>query len=183
MTLTPRVGDVWAVQTTGWAAALIRFGSRLRGRDSLDNHVVIVHHVDPAGVAWGIEGRPGGVGWADLRRYQQHPATRSNEAQPKTDGQRAQVAALAEQMLGTQYDWAGIGADAAADLGLPQLFASDWHGHGVPGHIVCSSFAAYVYGKLGLAHPDLGHERFCQPSDWTEFDQAHAWAAKTGAPA
>ena len=174
------VGDVLAVSTgSNWAARLIRFGERLHRIPAKDNHVVIVHHVDRAGVPWGIEGRPGGVGWADLRVYLKDPATVSNAEQPRTDEQRTQIAKAAEQMLGTEYDWTGIAADACQDLRLPVLFAEDWHGKGLPGHVVCSSFAAYVYGALGLARPDpKGGGRFVQPGDWTAFDLARGWEHK-----
>lgn len=176
-------GDVLAVRTPGnLFARLIRLGEHLDGKPSLDNHIVIAHHVDPAGVPWGIEGRPGGVGWADLTTYVADPATRSNAAQPKTPEQRQLVASKAETMLGTAYDWQAIFADTETCLTHPldvpdlgALFARDWAHTGVPGHVVCSSLAAWLYEAAGLPHPDVDHERQCMPSDWTTWCEAKAW--------
>ena len=165
-------GDVMAVATHGWAGWLIRLGERLHGLPGRDNHIVVVHHRDDKGVVWGIEGRPGGVGWVDVRGYL-GPATVTNAAQPKSDVQRQAVADALVQMLGTAYDFVGIAADACRDLDFPELFAQNWHGKGVPGHVVCSSLAAFVYQRVGLAHPDGG--RFCQPDDWTVFIEKQGW--------
>lgn len=177
--VTVGVGDVLAVRTCGVAAAVIRLGERLHGLPGRDNHIVIAHHRDKTGVWWGIEGRPGGVGWADLRAYLTDPATVSNADQPRTGAQRQAVADTCAQMLGTPYDWTGIAADACTDLGLPDLFARDWHGRGAPGHVVCSSLAAYAHTRLGLARPDGTHGgRFVQPADWTVFDLTRGWEAR-----
>jgi hypothetical protein len=173
--VTPNVGDVWAVRTGGIGGWIIRLGERLAGKPDLDNHVVVVHHQDPAGTVWGVEGRPGGVGWADLTKYAQNRATVTNVLQPKTNEQRIQIAQIMRQMLGTPYDWAGIAADAANDLSLPDLFAQNWHGQGTPGHVVCSSLAAWAYARVGLPHPHCGGERYCQPDDWTVWNRAEGW--------
>lgn len=170
------VGDVLAVRTTGWAAWFIRLGARLHHLPDGDNHVVIAHHRDDKGVWWGVEGRPGGVGWADLRPYLSSPYTVSNADQPRTSAQRQAVADATVQMLGDAYDWGGIAADACRDLGLPALFCSDWNGKGVPGHVVCSSLAAYVHTRVGLARPHSREGgRFVQPADWVAFDLGREW--------
>ncbi len=46
----------------------------------------------------------------------------------------------------------------------------------LPGHVVCSSLAAMLFGlpSVGWAHPDLGTERQCEPADWWRWSQAHA---------
>lgn len=170
------VADVLAVRTGGWGAWAIRFGAWLRGLPHTDNHIVIAHHQDAAGIWWGIEGRPGGVGWVDMRGYLTSPATVDNREQPKTDAQRATVADAMVAAIGTPYDWAGIAADAAHDLDLPTLFAQDWHGQGAPGHVVCSSLADWGYQHADLPHPDP-HDggRFVQPADWAAFDIAKRW--------
>lgn len=174
MTPKPAVGDVLVVATgNGWTSKLIRIGEVLRGQASNNNHVAIVHH-ETDGVIWCIEGRPGGVGWIDARRYLRDPHTVTNIGQPKTPTQRDLVATMAESMLGTPYDWAGICADAFASLGIRDLFAKDWDGKGAPGHVVCSSFAAYLYRHAGLAHPSSS-ERYTFPSDWTEFCIKQQW--------
>jgi hypothetical protein len=178
--MMPAPGDVWTVRTGGIAAKLIRFGTALRylfaGNPApwRDNHVVIVIKLTD-GVWWGIEGRPGGVGWADLTGYLNDPATVSNQDQPKTDAQRAAIVALVPQVLGTPYDWDAIMASAATDLHLPELFngnPSKW-GTTVPGHVICSSVASWMYDHLGMKAPTEGPDT--QPSDWTLFDIQKGW--------
>lgn len=58
--------DVLVVRTSGFAADMIRLGAALTGKPNLDNHVAVMHHWDGE-VPWGLEGKPGGVGWVDLR--------------------------------------------------------------------------------------------------------------------
>lgn len=180
--MTPRVdvGDVLVVATgNSVAAKLIRIGEVLRGQTSLDNHVVVVHH-QTDGVWWGIEGKPGGVGWADVRRYLANPRTTSNVDQPKSSGQRNHVADSAVAMLGTPYDWNAIANDAVVSIGIRHLFRQNWQGNGVPGHVVCSSFAAWLYADAGLAHPS-SELRYTFPSDWTDFCLDRAWTKETPA--
>lgn len=179
MTITPVPGDVWAVRTSGAAARLIRFGTALRylfgGGDNLsdlDNHVVIVTH-QTAGVWFGVEGRPGGVGWADLTRYLNDPTTISNAAQPKTDAQRAAIVALVPEVLGTPYDWSAIMRSAAADLHIPELFQRNWNDKGIPGHVICSALADWMNEHVGLASPKPDQD--CQPSDWVAFIDRKDW--------
>jgi hypothetical protein len=177
MTTTPiGVADVLAVRTGGIGGWAIRLGAQLRGLPHDDNHVVIAHHQDPAGVWWGLEGRPGGIGWVDLRRYLDSPATVTNAAQPRTDAQRAAIAADAVAMLGTAYDWPAVVHDALTDLDLADLWSRDWNGKGAPGHIVCSSYAAWLYGRENLPRPDVTEGgRWVQPGDWAAFDLAQGW--------
>lgn len=172
---TVDVGDVLVIRTGGWGAALIRLGAWLAHEPDQWNHVAVVHHKDSAGVWWGIEGRPGGVGWVDVRGYLNDKRTISNAAQPRTPAQRLMVTSTVQQMLGTEYDWVGIGADACADLSLPALFAQDWKGGGAPLHVVCSSLAAYAQRKAGLHYPLIHPDRFCQPDDWAAFIEKAAW--------
>lgn len=168
------VGDVLAVRTTGVGAWFIRLGARLRGLPHSANHVVVAHHVDPRGVMIGLEGRPGGVGWVDMTDYLASPATVDNRAQPKTAEQRYRVAKSAEAMLGAAYDWPAIAALAGYDAGLPLVEDLDWHdGHSAPLHVICSAYAAYLYGTAGLPHP-VG-ERFVQPADWVQFINDKEW--------
>jgi hypothetical protein len=169
------VGDVLAVRTGGWASALIRFGSLVAGHYEPQNHVAVVHHYDSKGIWWGVEGRPGGTGWVDVRNYLASKWTVSNAAQPRTDAQRQMVATTVAQMLGSEYDWVGIAADAVEDLNLPVLFCQNWNGKGAPLHVVCSSLAAYAHRVAGLAKPAIRPDRFVQPADWAAFDQAARW--------
>lgn len=171
-------GDIIAVDTGPSAAErLIKVGAALHNLPSLDNHIAVFHHYDEHGKPQLIEGRPSNVGWADGTKYMNHPATVSNQGQPKTDLQRAVILRALEAMIGVGYDWPAILADAHQDIGIKALWAEDWHGYGYPGHVVCSSLAAWAYMRAELDHPSVGHERFCQPGDWTKFvwDNREAW--------
>lgn len=171
-------GDVLLVRSPGWAAKLIRVGAALRGEPELDNHVAVVHHTDEHGILWVLEGRPGGVGWRQASDYLASPYTVSNAAQPKTADQRKTICAGALAMIGTPYDWAGIAADAAAAVDLSALFHPAWDGGKVPGHVVCSSLAAWLYQKAGLAGPE-GRE--VTPADWLAFILSHGYQGKAAA--
>jgi hypothetical protein len=161
-------GDVLAVRTGGMAASLIRFGAALRGEPNLDNHIAVVHHADRAGTTWCIEGRPGGVGWRDARAYLASPWTVTTAAEPKTGLQRQAVCEALEAAIGTPYDWKGIAADAAQAIHLPDLWQEKWDGQ-VPGHVVCSSLAAWAYMKAGLAYPVASDLERTTPADWTRM--------------
>jgi hypothetical protein len=178
----PQPGDVLAVRTNGLAARTIRFGAAFRelltgtSAPNLDNHIAIVHHKDKAGTLWCVEGRPGGVGWRDAKAYLRSPYTVTNVRQPKTADQRKLVCAGALALIGTPYDWEGIAADAAADLDLGTL----WHpafGAEVPGHVVCSSLAEWLYLKARLDCPKQEGAREIQPADWTAFMLANHYSA------
>lgn len=158
-------GDIVAVRTSGFAGGMIRFGAALLDKPNLDNHIAMLHHY-VGDVPWGIEGRPGGVGWVDMTHYINSPYTISNKNQPKTQAQRDGVCAVIKGMLGTPYDWGAIEQDAARDLRLPELWEEKWDGV-APGHVVCSSLAVWGYAKEGLAHPGQEDLRHIQPADWT----------------
>jgi hypothetical protein len=155
----------WAIRAGGW----------LRGRRARADHVVMFHHADAAGTAWGIEGRPGGVGWVDLATYPH--ITSSNAAQPKTDAQRAQLREAAVGMLDVGYDWAAVVSDARQALHLDHLWRSKDFGDDAPAHVVCSSAWDWVYEHLGLASPGgtVG-TRWTTPADWERFNLAAGWA-------
>lgn len=167
-------GTVLAVRGDNITGELIRFGAALVDKPNLSNHIAVVHHIDPGGVVWGIEGRPGGVGWVDCHRYLVAEFTITNRKQPMTPQQRSGVSDYMKEMLGTPYDYSAIFEDAALDLHLPELYAERWNGES-PGHVVCSSVASYAYGKQGLANPvswstipPLDY-RHVQPGDWDAF--------------
>ena len=170
-------GDVLAVRTAGLGSALIRVGEELSGKPGLENHVVVMHHwLD--GVPWGLEGRPGGVGWADLRGYLASGWTVNNCGQPgRGDQMRAVVADRAVALLGTRYDWAAIGGDALAALHVRLWGLTFPHGL-APGEVVCSSFAAWLYEQAGWGRPDPGAERDVEPGDWQAFITGHDYDAK-----
>jgi hypothetical protein len=85
-----------------------------------------------------------------------------------------------QTMLGTPYDWAAIVADGGADLHLDTAWLPVWNGT-VPGHVVCSSLAAYAYGKAGLPGPAGGRQ--VQPADWDTFILTRAWDSGGKIPA
>lgn len=175
-----RPGDVLAVDTgTSAGNVAIRVGWLLKRRDwSWANHCVIAHHWT-AGVFWGIEGRPGGVGWVDLTardwRHLSH-----NADQPKSDDQRARVCEWAEKtILGRAYDWSAIERHALDALGVPDLFRDDWNGQGVPGQVVCSSVCALAYDQVGLSRPLPGEGgRYVAPGDWERHNRRRSWEGK-----
>jgi hypothetical protein len=180
-TLQVQPADVLAVATkTGLSTKLIDIGEILRGKIGLNNHVVVVHH-QTNGVWWGLEGKPGGVGWADLTNYLRDPRTTSNVHQPKELADRSWVVTQAEVMLGRAYDWDAIMTDTLMSLGIHNLFSEDWHGTGVPGHVVCSSFAAYLYSVRKMPRPSGGGGRFIMPADWTDFNLNRRWMEWTDA--
>lgn len=176
-TLTPHLvspGDVLVVRDAGFWAWWIRFGERLRGKPHDWNHVVIAHHVDAAGTFWGIEGRPGGVGWRDLRSYLGAEITLTNRLQGKSDSQRASICQAAEALLGVRYDWPAIVMDGLRMID-PLWQMRDVWGPGVPGQIVCSSLADYIYERVGLVTPAT--DRWCTPGDWAELIESRGWDA------
>lgn len=156
---------------------LIRFGAALRGKPNLVNHVVVVHHRDAGGTLWGVEGRPGGVGWVDISVYGNYPYTSANNLQPKSPSQRLRVAQLAEQLLGTSYDWTAIVAAAMESLRLNILWKrQDLKSGAVPADVICSSFADWIYEEVGLASPGKSDgTRYTTPGDWDEFILEERW--------
>lgn len=170
------VGDLLLTRGAGWAARLIRLGAALLDEPNLDNHVAIVHHRDDAGVWWAIEGRPGGVGWADTGHYLASPYTTNNILQPKTPNQRNQIATVAQGMLATPYDWDGIVKDAMDAIHAQDIWTQNWNGQGPPAHVVCSSLAAYIYQQVKLDIPTVHEPRFTTPADWDQFILLHGYA-------
>jgi hypothetical protein len=169
-------GDVLAVRGSGVTGELIRLGEALEGEPDIEAHVAVIHHVTGK-TTWCIEGRPGGVGWRDARDYLKSGWTVSNAAQPKTPEQRKFACAAVLAALGTPYDWSAIAKDAADALRLGDLFASEQWGPRVPGHVVCSSLAAWGYMRAGLAYPRQHVMAEVTPGDWTEFIMGREWIA------
>lgn len=173
----PQPADLLIVSGTSWPSKLIEIGAVLRGQDPA-SHIAVYHHVDAQGTPWAIEGRPGGVGWADARQYLSDSRTVTNAAQPKTPAQREQVCALMVKMLGTPYDWeGGIARDAEIALHLPRLWAPTASGK-VPGAVVCSSLAAWGYDQVGLPSPAAPAAwETVTPADWRVFCEQRHWEA------
>jgi cell wall-associated NlpC family hydrolase len=176
-------GDLLLTRDRRIWAWLIRLGAALGDKPNTWNHVIIASHTDEAGTFWGIEARPGGVGWVDLAPWLANRWTIHNADQPKTAEQRGQIVAVAKGMIGTRYDWAAIAADAMHAIGDSRLWRlRAWNDvDGVPAHVVCSSLATWVYMHVGLAEPvpDLQRARWrwSTPADWAEFILRHGWMA------
>jgi hypothetical protein len=174
----PQPGDVVLTRSAGWVGWVIRFGAALLDLPNVRNHVVVVHHVDDAGTLWGIEGRPGGVGWVDMSRVLRQPLSISNVEQPKTLRARALVCEAAEAALQRPYDWGAIGRAAAEAVRLDFLWAADeFKDDGtVPGGVICSALADWAYEHAGLPSPGGGQRtRYTTPADWDLFIQSRAW--------
>lgn len=176
-------GDVLVVadapdQRPKWRKAgfWITLRARLRRESSKHYHVAVASHVDEAGTFWGIEARPGGVGYVDIAKYVKNPATAVNTEQPKTSEQRATIVEVAKGLLGTPYDWTSI-----VELGMEAINAQDmWRAKDfdgeVPAQLICSALASWVYRKVGLSAPvHPSGVRFTTPGEWTEFIEKHAW--------
>ena len=186
-TLPAAPGDILAVWTgQGLVQDIIRAGAALEGKPAVANHVVVITHQDRLGRWMGIQGQPGGVGLADCTPYLSDPRTMSNHDEPRPDdhGQLAAFLASAAKSLGIGYDWVGIAEDTLDALhatDLSKLIDPLWRWPAdhdlLPGHVVCSSLAAMLYDlpSVGWAHPDLGHERVCEPADWWRWSQVRAW--------
>lgn len=161
-------GDVFAVRTNGTDQDVIEFGEGLQGKVNTDDHVAGFIYWD-GDIPWGLEGRPGGVGWVDMRKYIGKPFTFNNCLQPnRMDPQRILISEGAKAMIGTKYDWAMIGGSALAALHV-KLFHLSWPHGMVPGEVVCSSYWAYLYSTANWAHPSTNDERECAPADWAAF--------------
>lgn len=172
-------GDVMAVTGKPWwnpFSMAIRVASWMAHHPTFIDHIVVFHHWDEAGVPWGIEGRPGGVGWADLRQYDNR-WLRSNRQEFKTSDQRNQICIRMEKMLGVGYDWLAIFADGVIDAsgGEAKIDLPD-HPGDVPQPVVCSSAAAEAYKNLGLSSPTYpGGLRLVQPYQWWELFRDKGW--------
>lgn len=185
MTLEVAPGDVLAVLgSNGWFGKLVRIFELVGNRPYTVDHVVVITHQDQAGRWLGIAGQPGGVGPADMTKFLTQSGTNVNHGQPRRNdaGQADQFLASCAASLGIAYDWVGIAADMADDLGVHNL-ANDidhlwrWPTKSglLPGHVVCSSLAARLYEIVGWDHPDNGSERLCEPGDWWAWNNGQQW--------
>lgn len=177
MTHVVRPGDVLVVRDPGFWAWWIRLGARIQGEPNRWNHVVVAHHVDDAGTYWGVEGRPGFVGWRNIDHYLNDPATLTNALQSdRDDAGRQTVCDVMAAMIGrTRYDWTAIISDGLSAVApLWRERRKEW-GNDVPGHVVCSSAADYAYERLGWATPDA--DQYCTPWDWARLIEEKGWSA------
>lgn len=181
-------GDVLLVRNKGTAATTrlarwaIQLGAWLEGDPTTWTHVIVADHIDDTGLFWGLEGRPGGVGWVDIAPYLDDPVTLTNIRQPKAPNQRALITTAMAPLVGKAgYDWAAILADAAIALAAAGHVEPIWYervrvqwGTTMPGHVVCSALADYAYERAGLESPVP--DRFCTPGDWARLIKARNWS-------
>lgn len=176
-----RPGDVLVTATKDKGGWWIRLRSKLQGRPSLHNHVAAFTHCDSAGVPRGWEGRPGGFGQVDLRRYIEHPATISNAAQPgRSDADRERFRELALAMNAVPYDWRSIirlGAELL-DTRIIKLIEkrTEFKDGRPPSQVMCASALDWIYEELKWANPGgPSQTRYTDPDDWTAWIMAEGW--------
>lgn len=173
------VGDVLVTREGPWyVSGAIRVGAWLMKLPAFTNHAIIVHHQDEQGTMWGIEGRPGGVGWRDLTVPLSGTLTNANNLQPKTDEQRFLIAYAAEALFATPYDWMAIAEHTKEALRLWSATGGirEWKDGEVPAHVVCSSFADWAYEQVHLPNPGGDKlTRMTTPAHWDRFMMRKEW--------
>src|SRR5215831_9062794 len=173
--------DVLAVHGKGSSLGqrLIRIGGIMRGHTGVANHVKIVTHQDKLGRWMGVEGL------TDCTPDLNDRLTRSNHGQPRSGGDKAMEAFLADcaKIFGVQYDWVGIEMDTLQAVGgedLARLIDHLWRWPTkdglLPGHVVCSSAAAILYTRRGWAEPTgKDPDRTCTPPQWWDWSDGKQW--------
>lgn len=138
------------------------------GKYRKSGHVIVVTHRDEQNRLWGIEGRPGGVGWAQLdKRNGKWGVTNSDQS--KDAAQRSKIVETMKSLLGTKYDYDAYLQIALQTVGI-NINWTDFKGEQVPTHIICSAVADYVYEDVGLANPGgVSITRFTTPAEWAMF--------------
>lgn len=171
-------GDVLAVADKPWwdpFPMAIRIASLLAHQPTWIDHIAVFHNWD-AGIPWGIEGRPSGVGWKDLREYDNR-WLRTNRQELKTSQQRDVICSRMEKLLGVGYDWLAIFADGLIDVsgGRATVELPDSPGE-LTQPVVCSSAAADAYKGLDLLYPSfVGGYRLVQPFHWWGLFKENGW--------
>jgi hypothetical protein len=161
---------IWIIRVLIWIQAFLTG----RVKYSQGGHVIVVTHTDTEGRLWGIEGRPGGVGWAQLDKRNGKWGV-ANTAQPKDAAQRSKIVETMKTLLGTKYDYDAYLQIALETIGITVNW-TDFRGNEVPTHIICSAVADYVYENVGLANPGgLKITRFTTPAEWAEFIDKKEW--------
>jgi len=161
---------IWIVRVLIWIQAVFTG----RAKYSKNGHVIVVSHRDAEGRLWGIEGRPGGIGWALMDKRAGKYGI-SNAEQPKSDQDRVYIVETMKGLLGTKYDYLAYLDIALQTLGITQEW-KDFQGNDVPVHFICSAVADYVYEDRGLANPGgLKVTRYTTPAEWAEFIDKKEW--------
>lgn len=131
-----RPGDFVAVRTTGWAAFLIRLGTR-----SPVNHVALLM---PDGRLF--EAKPHGAGYVAGNYY--NNLHRSWSDVDLTDEQRQKVCEWAASKDGTEYGWGDIIAISLSSLHL-KFPGVEARLHS-PNTAICSQLVAEAYAAAGV---------------------------------
>lgn len=176
-TSTLKPGDVVVVKMGIWIIrALIWIQATLTGKFKYRDggHIIVVSHRDDEGRLWGIEGRPGGVGWVLVDKYAGSWGV-ANVDQPKSDEDRYVIVETMKQLLGTKYDYLAYLDIAFQTLGITKNW-TDFKGDDVPPHVICSAIADYVYEIRKLPNPGgYSVTRFTVPAQWYEFIDKKQW--------
>jgi hypothetical protein len=161
---------IWIVRALIWIQAL--FSGNFKYRQN--GHVIVVSHRDEEGRLWGIEGRPGGVGWALMDKRAGEYGL-SNVEQPKSDDDRYYIVETMKSLLGTHYDYLAYLDIALETIGITPQW-TDFQGNDVPPHFICSAVADYVYEVRGLANPGgMEITRHTTPAQWARFIAEKGW--------
>jgi hypothetical protein len=161
---------IWIVRVMIWIQAV--FTGRAKYRKS--GHVIVVSHRDETGKLWGIEGRPGGIGWADMDKRTGKWGL-SNHEQPKTAEVRVKLVDSMVALLGSKYDYPAYLKLAMDLVGISPRW-TDWTGNDVPTSYICSAVADQIYENEGLANPGGNTvTRFVTPAEWAEFIDKKQW--------
>lgn len=161
---------IWIVRILIWIQAVLT-GHAKYGKSG---HIIVVSHRDTEDRLWGIEGRPGGVGWVNMDKRNGKWGL-SNVDQPKSDEDRYVIVETMKQLIGTRYDYLAYLDLALATIGITPQW-TDFVGNDVPEHVICSAVSDYVYETRGLPNPG-GKEitRYTTPANWAEFIDKKAW--------
>lgn len=161
---------IWIIRVLIWIQAVLTG----KAKYSKNGHVIVVTHRDEEGRLWGIEGRPGGIGWAELDKRAGKYGI-STVDQPKSDEQRAKIVDTMKSLLGTRYDYGAYLVIALRTIGISPRW-TDYNGKDVPVHYICSAVADYVYEDVGLANPGgIEITRFTTPAEWAVFIDTKGW--------
>jgi hypothetical protein len=161
---------IWIVRVMIWIQALFTG----RAKYSKAGHVIVVSHRDTEGRLWGIEGRPGGIGWADLDKRNGKWGL-SNVEQPKTASARVKLVDSMVALLGAPYDYPAY-LKLAMDILRISPRWTDWNNKEIPSSYICSAVADQIYENEGLPNPGGDKlTRFVTPAEWAEFIDKKQW--------
>jgi hypothetical protein len=174
-------GDIIIIKQGGrLARAAIWLQNTLKhntAKYSLYGHVIVATGKDPEGRLWGIEARPGGIGY---RRLEPLNSTYGmvNTGQPVTAEARTALVAAIIALLGKPYDYEAYLLFVLKAVGIDPTWTYEFDGKDVPPHFICSAVAAYIYRDAGLGYPKVDGVRLCTPADWAEFIDTKGWVSR-----